>query len=83
MQYIPKTINRLQQAMLEYDFKIKYIEGDTIPADYLSRNVLESIDIFNEDLLQLQKQDEFCIVLKKFLQNGELPNDGNKANYIK
>ena len=78
-----KTLNRLQQAMLEYDFEIKYIKGDTIPADYLSRNVLESIDIFNEDLLQLQKQDEFCCTLKKFLQNGSLPSDGSKANYIK
>ena len=78
-----KTLNRLQQAMLEYDFEIKYIKGDTIPADYLSRNVLESIDIFNEDLLQLQKQDEFCCTLKKFLQDGSLPSDGSKANYIK
>ena len=78
-----KTLNRLQQIMLDYDFEIKYIKGEIIPADYLSRNVLESVEIFNEDLLQLQKQDEFCVAVKKFLFNGQTPLNGSQANYIK
>ena len=77
-----KTLNRLQQIMLDYDFEIKYIKGEIIPADYLSRNVLEPIDIFNEDLLHLQKHDEFCMFIKSFLKDGTLPGDGNKANLV-
>jgi hypothetical protein len=46
-----KTLNRL----LDYDFEIKYIKEEIIPADYLSRNVLETIDIF--------KQDQFFVTL--------------------
>ena len=42
-----KTLNRLQQIMMDYDFEIKYLKGEVIPADYLSRNVLDSIDIFS------------------------------------
>ena len=49
--------------MMDYEFEIKYSKGEVIPADYLSRNVLESIDIFSEDLVHLQKQDEFCTTI--------------------
>jgi hypothetical protein len=46
-----KTLNCLHQVVLYYDFEYIYIKGEIIPADYLSRNVLKSINIFNEDLL--------------------------------
>ena len=78
-----KTLNRLQHIMMDYDFEIKYLKGEIIPADYLSRNVLESIDIFSEDLLSLQKQDQFCNAVTKFLHNGTVPLNGSKANYIR
>ena len=32
-----KTLNRLQQIMMDYNFEIKYLKGEVIPADYLSR----------------------------------------------
>jgi hypothetical protein len=37
-------------------------------ADYLSRNVVEAIDISNEDLAELQDQDKFCSSLKHLLK---------------
>ena len=78
-----KTLNRLEHIMLDYDFEIKYLKGQVIPADYLSRNVLESIDIFSDDLFNLQKQDQFCNTVTKFLKDGSLPTNGSQANYIK
>ena len=84
-----KTLNRLQFIMMDYDFEIKYLKGEIIPADYLSRNVLqdmnilEEIDIFSTNLPTLQSQDEFCVAVLKFLQKNELPSNGSKANYIK
>jgi hypothetical protein len=52
--------------MLDYDFEIKCIRGEIISADYLNINVIKAIDIFNEDLLQLQKQYEFFVTLNVF-----------------
>jgi transposase InsO family protein len=59
-----KTLNRLQMAMLEYDFTIQYKMGIQMPADYLSRQVISafeekvnSIDPFTPDLATLQRQD--------------------------
>ena len=78
-----KTLSRLEHIMLDYDFEIKYLKGAVIPADYLSRNVLETIDIFSTDLPGLQNQDEFCASIRKFLQDGSVPTNGSKANYIK
>ena len=31
-----KSLNRLQQAMLDYDFTIQYKKGINMPADFLS-----------------------------------------------
>ena len=41
------------------DFEIKSKEGNEMPADYLSRNVVEALDILNEDLAELQDQHKF------------------------
>ena len=38
-----KTLNRLQLAMLEYDFVIQYQKGVTMPADFLSRTRIKEI----------------------------------------
>ena len=78
-----KTLNRLEQAMTEYDFIIQYSKGADMPSDYLSRNVLSSIDIFSEDIPNLQKLDNFCSSILAFLDNGSLPSDGKQAAYIK
>jgi hypothetical protein len=66
-----KMLSRIQEAFMQWDFEIKYEEGIEMPADYLSRNVVEAIDMSNEDLAEMQDQDKFCKSLKHLL--GKLP----------
>ena len=64
-----KTLNRLQQAMLEYDFTIQYKKGINMPADFLSRSKIEevaAIDPFTPSLMHEQGQDPDMIALHKF-----------------
>ena len=61
-----KTLNRLEHIMLDYDFKIKYLKGQVIPADYLSRNVLDSIDIFSDDLFKVQNKTNYATLSQNF-----------------
>lgn len=77
-----KTLNRLQEAMLEYDFVIKHKSGDEMPADFLSRNVLASIDVFNEDLPKLQKEDKFISAVRNFIMWGQLPQNKAQAVHV-
>ena len=77
-----KTLNRLQQAMNEYDFEIKYKKGSEMPADFLSRNVLCEIDLFQPDLPNLQKQDAFCAAVINYLKNGLLPTENRKMLFV-
>ena len=54
-----KTLNRLQLAMLDFDFEIQYKKGVEMPADFLSRATIDeicAINPFNEDLPALQLQ---------------------------
>ena len=44
-------------------------KGSEMPADYLSRNVVESIKISDEDLAGLQDKDTFCKSIKNLLQD--------------
>ncbi|MGV0986805.1 MAG: RNase H-like domain-containing protein, partial [Limnohabitans sp.] len=78
-----KTLNRLQEAMLDYDFIIRYKSGKEMPADYLSRNVLASIDVFTPDLPRFQDQDEFISAVKKYMLTQQLPRDGAKAAHVR
>jgi hypothetical protein len=34
-------MNRLQLAMMDFDFEIRYIKGSDMPADFLSKSFLE------------------------------------------
>ena len=59
-----KTLNRLQIAMLDYDFAIQYKKGVNMPADFLSRQTVEflsAIDPFGPDLAKLQTADNYII----------------------
>ena len=49
-----------------------------MPADFLSRNVVDSISLQNTELAQHQQQDEFITKLRKFLQNKILPDQDSK-----
>jgi hypothetical protein len=41
-----KPLSRLEHKMTEHNFVIQYKKGSEMLADFLSRNVLEEIDIF-------------------------------------
>ena len=77
-----KTLNRLKQKMNEFDFIIQYKKGSEMPADFLSRNVLEEIQIFTPELPALQNSDEFARALIVFLQHQQLPADKKQAAYV-
>ena len=77
-----KTLNRLQEAMLEYDFKIVYKNGNEMPADFLSRNVLSSIDVFDDDLPRLQNEDKFIKAVSNYMLHQILPTDKKQATHI-
>jgi len=68
--------------MTEHDFVIQYKKGSEMPADFLSRNVLEEIDIFTPDLPMLQQRDEFAHAVSEFLQKGVIPANKRKAAYV-
>ena len=70
-----KTLNRLQQAMTEFDFVIQYKKGEEMPADFLSRNVCEAVDVFTPDLPQLQNNDPLVQALRKFTKEKVLPDN--------
>ena len=57
-----RTLNRIKEAFMEWDFTIQYKKGTEMPADFLSRNVVESIEVSDEDLASLQDKDTFCNV---------------------
>jgi transposase InsO family protein len=78
-----KTLNRLQEKMNNFDFIIQYKKGSEMPADFLSRNALEEINVFTPDLPLLQARDEFANAVIEFLQHNKLPADKKKAVYIK
>ena len=69
-----KTLNRLQQAMLEFNFDIQYKKGEEMPADFLSRNVCESINVFTPDLPRLQIEDPVIKILRDFATHQVVPN---------
>ena len=81
-----KTFNRLQELTLQYDFQIQYKKGATLPADFVSREIVEaltevvaSIDPFGPDLQKLQKSDEYLIKINHFQKEGKWPLNTTKA----
>ena len=77
-----KTLNRLQEAMLEYDFKIVYKNGSEMPADFLSRNILASIDVFDDDLPRLQAEDYFIKTVSDYMHHQKLPTNKKQAAHV-
>ena len=78
-----KTLNRLQEAMMVYDFQIMYKSGKEMPADFLSRNVLAAVNVFTPDLPALQQQDKFITAVRNFMLNQIAPADPRQAAHVK
>jgi hypothetical protein len=53
---------------MQWNFEIKHKKEIEMPVDYLSRNVVEAIDMSNEDLAEMQDQDKFCASIKHLLK---------------
>ena len=86
-----KTLNRLQEAMNEFDFTIVYKKGSEMPADFLSRNI-NAVEIINEiseseiahpELMKEQNADPFCSAVLNFIKRKQLPSDANLARLVK
>ena len=76
-----KTLCRLRQLMLEYNFTIKYKPGaQNGVADFLSRNPVSAIQVPKQSLVQLQDEDPLISKIKKDLQAG---SQGNLPRLIK
>ena len=69
-----KTLNRLQEAMLTFDFEIVYKKGSEMPADFLSRNLVVDSISFDEDRIRDEQMlDPRLVALKKLLYSNTLP----------
>ena len=72
-----KTLNGLQQQMLEYDFKVNYRKGLNNVAVLLH----DPMDVFihqmfddSGDIVSAQQEDAFVCDVRNFLCDGTLPN---------
>ena len=77
-----KTLNRLQQLMLEFDFKLEYRKGsENVVPDFLSRNVagrpgdeisrmIGSIEVVGIKLAELQQADSETKAVAEILRQG-------------
>ena len=81
-----KTLNRLQELMLKFNFTIRYKKGkENSAADALSRNAIseiKTIGLSEKDLRRLQATDGFCQAIHAFKQDNELPVDKNQRRFI-
>ena len=68
--------------MLDYDFTVQYKKGINMPADFLSRQMvdhLSGIDPFSPDLPKLQAADSDIIRLKHFSKHASWPQGTPKS----
>ena len=77
-----KTLNRLQEMMTHFDFEIIYKKGSEMPADFLSRNAVDSIGMNLDEFAQEQSKDEFLNQLRLYLLNRVLPKNDSISKII-
>ena len=77
-----KTLNRLQELMLEYNFELKYNPGtNNGPADALSRNPISALGV-ETDIPLAQAEDPFCEAIMRFLHTGIAPDDPSLRSLV-
>jgi transposase InsO family protein len=80
-----KTLNRLQQQMLEYNFIVQYRKGDANGApDALSRNPVDSLRVLSPtaDTVAEQKKDPLSAAILAYLEGGWLPSNSAEAKRV-
>ena len=78
-----KTLYRIQEAMMEYDFEIFYKKGDEMPADFLSRNICSLIpELSLENISRLQKLDPQLKTVINYVEKGIIPNSSSDRQLI-
>jgi transposase InsO family protein len=78
-----KTLNRLKQQMLEYDFRVGYRKGaDNAGPDALSRNPVDALEVTSSDMVELQSQDSLIESVRRFMKTGELPREKEEARRV-
>jgi hypothetical protein len=62
-------MNRLQLAMMDFDFEIRYKKGSEMPADFLSRGFTEmsAISALDIDWIHEQEKDNLSMLIKESL----------------
>ena len=88
-----KTLNTLQEQLLEYDFKINYRQGaSNTAADALSRNVSDKTERFissmsddSGDVIAEQKLDPFIMDVRDFILKNKTPggSPGYKSKVLR
>jgi hypothetical protein len=77
-----RTLNRLQEIMNTFDFEIMYKKGSEMPADFLSRNAVDSINLDYDELAKQQVTDQCLKDLRNFLLHRQLPADENQRRIV-
>jgi hypothetical protein len=62
-----KTMNRLQLAMMDFDFEIRYKKGSEMPADFLSRSFTEinAISALHIHWVHEQEKDNLSMLIRE------------------
>ena len=76
-----KTLNRLNESMKQFDFEILPLQGNELPADFKSNNLVNVINNDNDKWRKIQSQEPWIIQCKEFLLNGTKPTHSEAEKF--
>lgn len=76
-----KTLNRFAESMKQFDFEIMPINGNDLPADLKSENLINVINCDNDKWRQLQENEPWINQCKAFLLKGTKPSHRWAENF--